>query len=54
MLMFGDMWRCSTIQGVFIQRADKNNKNPKPLVWIKSAGEILEKVNRAQLTFDNM
>ncbi len=33
---------------------DKNNKNPKPFVWTKSAEEILEKVNRARSTLDNI
>ena len=33
---------------------DKNNANPKPFVWTKSAEEILEKVNRARSTLDNM
>ncbi len=33
---------------------DQNNKNPKPFVWTKSAEEILEKVNRARSTLDNI
>jgi len=33
---------------------DKNNANPKPFVWTKSAEEILEKVNRARTTLDNI
>ena len=27
---------------------DRHNAQPKPFVWIKSAGEILEKVARAK------
>lgn len=30
------------------------NENPKPFVWTKSVGEILEKVNRARSTLDNI
>ncbi|MBA1446006.1 MAG: IS630 family transposase [Gammaproteobacteria bacterium] len=37
-----------------IEYIDKNNKNPKPFVWTKSAEEILEKVNRARSTLDNI
>jgi len=37
-----------------IEFIDKNNKNPKPFVWTKSAEEILEKVNRARSTLDNI
>ena len=37
-----------------IEYIDKNNKEPKPFVWTKSAEEILEKVNRARLTLDNI
>jgi len=37
-----------------IEYIDKNNKNPKPFVWTKAAEEILEKVNRARTTLDNM
>jgi hypothetical protein len=33
---------------------DQNNENPKPFVWTKSAEEILEKVNRARATLDNI
>ncbi len=33
---------------------DKNNKNPKPFVWTKSAEEILQKVHRARSTLDNI
>ncbi len=32
----------------------QNNKDPKPFVWTKSAEEILEKVNRARSTLDNI
>ncbi|MBL3590425.1 MAG: hypothetical protein JMN24_11615 [gamma proteobacterium endosymbiont of Lamellibrachia anaximandri] len=37
-----------------IEYIDKNNKEPKPFVWTKSAEEILEKVNRARSTLDNI
>ncbi|MCP4254492.1 MAG: hypothetical protein GY775_14005 [Candidatus Scalindua sp.] len=37
-----------------IEYIDKNNEEPKPFVWTKSAEEILEKVNRAQSTLDNI
>ncbi len=37
-----------------IEYIDHNNKNPKPFVWTKSAEEIMEKVNRARTTLDNM
>jgi len=37
-----------------IEYIDNNNKNPKPFVWTKSAEEILEKVNRARSTLDNI
>ncbi len=33
---------------------DRHNENPKPFVWTKSAEEILEKVNRARTTLDNV
>ena len=33
---------------------DNNNKNPKPFAWTKSAEDILEKVNRARATLDNI
>ena len=37
-----------------IDYIDQNNKKPKPFVWTKSAEEILEKVNRARATLDNI
>lgn len=37
-----------------IEYIDMNNKQPKPFVWTKSAEEILEKVNRARSTLDNI
>ena len=37
-----------------IEYIDHNNKNPKPFVWTKSTEEILEKVNRARMTLDNI
>ena len=37
-----------------IEYIDNNNKNPKPFVWTKSAEEILDKVNRAWETLNNI
>jgi len=37
-----------------IEYIENNNKTPKPFVWTKSAEEILEKVNRARTTLDNI
>ena len=37
-----------------IEYIDKNNINPKPFIWTKSAKEILDKVNRARSTLDNI
>lgn len=36
---------------MFIQ---KHNENPKPFVWTKTAKDILEKVQRAKNTLDNL
>ena len=33
---------------------DLDNLNPKPLIWTASAGHILQKVNRARKTLDNV
>jgi transposase len=33
---------------------ERNNAKPKPFVWTKSVEEILEKVNRARITLDNI
>ena len=33
---------------------DVHNENPKPFVWTKSAAEILEKVERARKSLDNL
>ena len=32
---------------------DKHNANPKPFIWTKSAGEILEKVARAKQALES-
>lgn len=37
-----------------IEYINNNNKDPKPFVWTKTAEEILNKVNRARTTLDNM
>lgn len=42
------------LEKTIIEYIDNNNKNPKPFVWTKSAEEILEKVNRARSTLDNI
>ena len=42
------------LEGKIISYIDNNNKNPKPFVWTKSAEEILEKVDRARSTLDNI
>jgi hypothetical protein len=33
---------------------DHHNASPKPFVWTKSAGEILEKVARAKQVFESV
>jgi transposase len=42
------------LEAKIIEYIDRNNENPKPFVWTKSAEEILEKVGRARATLDNM
>jgi len=42
------------LERVIIDYIDNGNKNPKPFVWTKSAKEILEKVNRARKSLDNI
>ncbi len=42
------------LEQTIIKYIDNNNKNPKPFVWTKSVEEILEKVNRARSTLDNI
>lgn len=37
-----------------LEYIEKHNAQPKPFVWAKSAEEILEKVNRARSTLNNM
>jgi len=37
-----------------LQYIDQNNHSPKPFVWTKTAEEILEKVNRARSTLNNI
>ena len=37
-----------------IEYIDHNNKQPKPFVWTKSSEKILEKVNRARATLNNI
>ncbi len=42
------------LEQTIIAYIDRNNENPKPLIWTKSAEEILEKVNRARATLVNI
>jgi transposase len=42
------------LEQTMIEYIEKNNKDPKPFVWTKSAEEILEKVNRARSTLDKI
>jgi len=37
-----------------LEYIEKHNTQPKPFVWTKSAEEILEKVNRARSTLNNI
>ncbi len=37
-----------------LEYIDKQNTNPKPFVWTKSAEDILKKVNRARSTLNNI
>ena len=38
----------SELEAAIMDDLDRHNAQPKPFVWIKSAGEILEKVARAK------
>jgi len=61
---FGELTQKQLKRGIFtsvdelerkiIAYIEKNNKNPKPFVWTKSAEEILQKVHRARSTLDNI
>jgi len=42
------------LEHTIIEYIHKQNTNPKPFVWTKSAEEILKKVNRARSALDNM
>jgi len=61
---FGELTEKQLKRGIFtsvdeleqkiIAYIDKNNENPKPFVWTKSAEDILQKVHRARSTLDNI
>ncbi len=42
------------LESKIIEYIDNNNKDPKPFVWTKSAEEILNKVQRARETLNNI
>ncbi|NRB39918.1 MAG: IS630 family transposase [Pseudomonadales bacterium] len=42
------------LESKILKYLEMYNENPKPFVWTKSAEEILEKVNRARVTLDNL
>jgi hypothetical protein len=41
------------LRAAITEYLDKHNADPKPFVWIKSAGEILEKVARAKQALES-
>jgi transposase len=41
------------LESKIMQFIDHHNEDPKPFVWTKTAGEILEKVGRAREKFNN-
>ena len=43
----------SELQQAIMDYLDAHNANPKPFVWTKSAGEILEKVARAKQVLES-
>jgi transposase len=61
---FGELTEKQLKRGIFtsvdeleqkiIAYIDKNNENPKPFIWTKSAEDILQKVHRARSTLDNI
>jgi hypothetical protein len=42
------------LEHTILEYIENLNTNPKPFVWTKSAEEILQKVNRARATLDNV
>jgi hypothetical protein len=42
------------LNSAIIQYLDNHNAAPKPFVWTKSAGEILEKVARAKQALESL
>ena len=59
-LITEDRIRCGTFTSVaeletaIMDYLDQHNANPKPFVWTKSAGAILEKVARAKQTLESV
>jgi hypothetical protein len=41
------------LKAAIVDYLQKHNADPKPFVWTKSAGEILEKVARAKQTLES-
>ena len=41
------------LESAIIDYLDNHNADPKPFVWTKSAGEILEKVARAKQVLES-
>ena len=41
------------LKSAIMDYLDHHNDNPKPFIWTKSAGEILEKVARAKQAFES-
>jgi hypothetical protein len=41
------------LKSAIMEYLQKHNANPKPFIWTKSAGEILEKVARAKQALES-
>ena len=42
------------LEDAIVNYIDKHNRDPKPFVWTKSVGEIMDKVNRAKAALQNI
>ena len=42
------------LKSAIMQYLENHNANPKPFVWTKSAGEILERVARAKQALESV
>jgi DDE superfamily endonuclease len=42
------------LESAIMAYLDRHNANPKPFIWTKSAGEILEKVARAEQALESL